>query len=44
MPHAAFYVVQLGMAKVVKKVTSFNAARSIICGATVLDKLIQNFR
>ena len=64
MPHAALYVVQLEMAKVIRKVTTFqcrtqhfmwcnshgnrrqphdmgfNAARSILCGATQANKHI----
>ena len=34
MPHAAFYVVQLAELQGILAVTSFNAARSILCGAT----------
>ena len=35
MPHAAFYVVQLRAVAMRSGSSSFNAARSILCGATV---------
>ena len=41
MPHAAFYVVQLAELQGILAVTSFNAARSILCGATQMVS-IQN--
>ena len=37
MPHAAFYVVQLNGLKETFDIRCFNAARSILCGATTFD-------
>ena len=34
MPHAAFYVVQLSDEDMYLRMSCFNAARSILCGAT----------
>ena len=41
MPHAAFYVVQRHMIWIDEPVTCFNAARSILCGATRLKSFLR---
>jgi len=43
MPHAAFYVVQHGISHTISvQIYGFNAARSILCGATIYNAYIHH--